>query len=134
MRIDEMPALVHDWPEHTRLTEGDSIDTVTIVHDRGSSASPAVGRDETGPAIPRTSSDGPARLIQRDNAVDNHTQRVNGLTTALKAALDFLSVPKTGARDWASDLRYGDPVIERINEAVTAIHKALDLIDLNENG
>ena len=45
---------------------------------------------------------------------------MTGLVTSLKAADDFLSVPKTGARDWASDLRYGDPIIERINGAVTA--------------
>ena len=76
----------------------------------------------------------PARLITRDNAIDNHTQRVNGLTTALKTADDFLSVPKTGARDWAADLRYGDPIIERINDAVALIHEALDLIDIHENG
>ena len=24
MRIDEMPAVIHDWPEHTSLTEADT--------------------------------------------------------------------------------------------------------------
>ena len=28
MRINEMPAVIHDWPEHTRLTEGDSGETL----------------------------------------------------------------------------------------------------------
>ena len=130
MRIDEMPAVIHDWPEHTRLTEGDAIDTVKVVP--GTDV-PRVREAEPAP-IPRLSSEGPARLIQRDNAVDNHAQRVTGLTTALRLALDQLTLPKHGARDWATDLRYGDLIIERINEASVAIHEALDLIDIHENG
>ena len=116
-------------------------ETVIIVHDRDT---PIVDGPEDEPGPVRAPSDrtrgrapvetGPARLISRDNAVDNHAQRVAGVTTALKAANDFLSLPKTGARDWAADLRYGDDIITRINEAVTAIHEALDLIDIHENG
>ena len=131
MRIEEMPAVIHDWPEHTRLTEGDSIETVKVVP--GADV-PRVREAEPARNSNKSSVPGPARLIQRDNAVDNHTQRVTGLTTALRLALDQLTLPKTGARDWASDLRYGDLIITRINEATTAIHEALDLIDIHENG
>ena len=68
MRIEEMPAVIHDWPEHTRLTEGDSIDTVRIVP--GTDV-PRVR--ETSPApIPRLSSEGPARLIPHPSADDHH--------------------------------------------------------------
>jgi hypothetical protein len=108
-------------------------ETVTVVRDR--SDVPVAGTDEAGPVrSPAKRVTEPARLIQRDNALDNHAQRVTGLVTSLKAVDDFLSLPKTGARDWASDLRYGDPIIERINHAVTLIHEALDIIDMNENG
>ena len=56
MRIEEMPAVIHDWPEHTRLTEGDSIETVKIV--QGTDV-PRIGGQAA--PIPRLSSEGQAR-------------------------------------------------------------------------
>ena len=128
MRINEMPAVIHDWPEHTRLTEGDSIDTVKIVP--GTDV-PRVRRTEPAPTV---SSEGPARLTQHPSADDHHETAVKAMLDQTRLALDALSLPKRGAMAWAYAINYHSDVREQLYEAEARIQHALDLIDIHENG
>ena len=66
------------------------------------------------------------------NADDLHAQRISALTIALQAAIDFLTLPKTGAKAWAADLRYAESVIGHIEDAADSCVSALRLIDISE--
>ena len=129
MRIDEMPAVIHDWPEHTRLTEGDAIETVRVVP--GTDV-PRVR--ETPAPIPRLSSEGPARLIPHPSADDHHETAVKAMLDQTRLALDSLSLPKRGAMAWAYAINYHADVREQLYEAEARLQHALDLIDIHENG
>ena len=137
------PMTRHEWPEHVRLTEPEG-DTVRVVGDFADAYPlPAVDKnDEAAPArSPRPSSlagdpHGPARLIYRPSAVDHRATAVQAFNETARLAVDALDLPKTGARDWARSLGYDakSKVVRAIDEAVAAIHEAIDLIDAAENG
>ena len=127
MRIGEMPAVIHDWPEHTKLTEADS-DTVTVVP--GSTT----WEPEVGPARPVKSSEGPARLIHHPSADDHHDTAVKAMLEQTRLALDSLSLPKRGATAWAYAINYHSDVRDELYEAAARLQHALDLIDIHENG
>ena len=113
-------------------------ETVVIVHGRPDAPAGAGSEDESGPVrspapAPRPVRE-PARLIARDNADDFRTGAVGHMVDQTRAALDFLSLPKTGARSWARSLNYPADVTVELDEAVARIQHALDLIDIHENG
>lgn len=67
------------------------------------------------------------------NADEHHNVGVSNLRTALDAAVNFLSVPRTGAKAWAANLPYGEEVTELIDEALDKVNSAIRRIDVNEN-
>ena len=74
-----------------------------------------------------------ATLRHIPNADEHHNMGVSNLRTALEAAINFLSVPRTGAKAWAKDLSYRDELSPHIDTAVDAINVVLNIIDIHEN-
>jgi hypothetical protein len=73
-----------------------------------------------------------ARLRHATNADEHHNIGVSSLRTALEAAVNFLSVPRTGAKSWAADLSYRDEILPHIRVAVEEVNQALNIIDIHE--
>lgn len=73
-----------------------------------------------------------ATLRQAVNAEEHHNMGVSNLRTALEAAINFLSLPRTGAKAWAADLAYRDEILPHIKVAVEEITQALNIIDIHE--
>jgi hypothetical protein len=103
----------------------DPVEEVTVISAAAAAARPA-------PDTPANTEVATLRHVV--NADELHEQRVNALRTALNAAMDFLTLPKTGAKAWASDLRYGDGVIDHVEEAADRVMAALNLISIHEEG
>lgn len=107
----------------------DPIEEVTVISAEAARGERSRYRSGTDPA----GAEPVAMLRHVANADDLHEQRVNALRTALNAAMDFLTLPKTGAKAWASDLRYGNDVIRHVEEAGDQVMAALNLISSHED-
>lgn len=73
-----------------------------------------------------------ATLRHAPNADDHHNMGISNLRTALETAINFLSVPRTGAKAWAADLAYRDEILPHIRVAVEEVTQALNIIDIHE--
>jgi hypothetical protein len=73
-----------------------------------------------------------ATIRHAANADEHHNIGVSNLRTALEAAANFLSIPRTGAKSWAADLSYRDEILPHIRVAVEEVNQALNIIDIHE--
>lgn len=79
-----------------------------------------------------------ATLRHIPTADELHDQRITALVGAIQAAVDFLSLPKTGAKAWAGDLPYHERLTNPkgsglLDKAVDECRTALDFIAVQED-
>jgi len=123
LNLEEEVWVVNPRPDRELF---DPVEEVTVISAAAAASRPAPPEPPTNTEV--------ATLRHVVTADDLHTQRVDALRAALNAAYDFLTLPKTGAKAWASDLRYGDGVIDSVEEAGDRIVAALNLISIHEEG
>ena len=124
-RIDDVPItwstpVIHEWPEHARLSEPDGIETVRVVP--SIEEMPAPFRDPPPPII-----DDGARLDTPEarrsrNLGDLAEWTLKAVTTARRA------------RECGQSFGYHSEVLDALSEMIEWGSKALDLIGLYEDG
>ena len=117
MRIEDMPPVVHDWPEHAKLTEPESDDMVKLVF--------GLTEEQHRTKTTETYRDDGARL---DTYEASRVRTLSRITDDLDSGLTGAQSAKRGAKS----IGLLPMVIDKIDEMIAAGHEALDLIAMLE--
>ena len=135
LNLEEEPWIV----PHANRDLFDPVEEVTVISPEAAAARPDVApperryRSGTDPAAE------PVAMLRHVVTADElHQQRISALTSAIQAAVDFLSLPKTGAKAWARDLSYHERLTNPkgnglLDKAVDECRTALDFIAVQED-
>ncbi len=123
-----MPAVVHDWPEHTRLTEGDSIETVRVVDPvEALHIAESIARDHYAPMraeVEKNIDDGARLDTYQARRLRTITDIIDDLEKGLTRA--------ASAKDGAASIGYFQVAIAKLDDMIAAGHEARDLISMFE--